>query len=279
MKPMVVTEDLRYTYEDGTEALRGITVKIKRGEKVAVMGANGSGKSTFFHHLNGLLKPTAGRVLIEGEPVDYSRKGLLKVRKKVGFVFQNPDDQLFSASVRQEISFGALNLGLSEEEAVRRVEGIMEALNITPFAHKPVHLLSGGQKKQVAIADILVMEPELIILDEPTAALDSRHTRIIDGIVDSLRDRGITVLLSTHSSERALLWADRIIVFDRGLVAAEGAPEEIFSDHELLKRANLEKPAVLRIFEILEREGVLKEGLKRPRGVDELEAYIKERNR
>ena len=111
------------------------------------MGANGSGKSTFFHHLNGLLKPTAGRVLIEGEPVDYSRKGLLKVRKKVGFVFQNPDDQLFSASVRQEISFGALNLGLSEEEAVRRVEGIMEALNITPFAHKPVHLLSGGQKK------------------------------------------------------------------------------------------------------------------------------------
>ena len=163
MESIVIAEDLHYTYEDGTEALRGIDLNIKFGEKVAIMGANGSGKSTFFLHLNGLLKPKQ------------------EVRKKVGIVFQNPDDQLFSASVKQEISFGVLNLGLSEEEAAKKVNKVMEKLNITPFADKPTHFLSGGQKKRVAIADILAMDPCLMILDEPSAALDPRHAGIING--------------------------------------------------------------------------------------------------
>lgn len=277
MESIVIAEDLHYTYEDGTEALRGIDLKIKFGEKVAVMGANGSGKSTFFLHLNGLLKPQKGRVLIDEEAIDYSRKGLLNVRKKVGFVFQNPDDQLFSASVKQEISFGVLNLGMSEKEAERRVEDIMRELNITPFADKPTHFLSGGQKKRVAIADIVVMAPSLMILDEPAAALDPRHSRMINEIIDKLSDKGITVLLSTHDAERALIWADRVIVFHEGKIAGEGPPDAIFMDDTLLEKTNLEKPAVLRIFDTLEKEGVLRPGLKRPRSMEELEHYIRER--
>lgn len=277
MDYMVIAEDLHYTYEDGTEALRGIDLKIRFGEKVAVMGANGSGKSTFFRHLNGLLKPERGRVLIDEEPIVYSRKGLLDVRKKVGIVFQNPDDQLFSASVKQEISFGVMNLGLSEDEAERKVDEIMKRLNITPFADKPTHFLSGGQKKQVAIADIVVMDPSLMILDEPDAALDPRHSRIIDSIVDGLSGKGITVILSTHDVQRALLWADRVVIFDEGRIAGQGTPEEIFADDALLERTNLEKPAVLRIFETLKSEGILSDTLRPPRSMDELEKYIRER--
>ena len=241
------------------------------------MGANGSGKSTFFRHLNGLLKPERGRVLIDEEPIVYSRKGLLDVRKKVGIVFQNPDDQLFSASVKQEISFGVMNLGLSEDEAERKVDEIMKRFNITPFADKPTHFLSGGQKKQVAIADIVVMDPSLMILDEPAAALDPRHSRIIDSIVDGLSGKGITVILSTHDVQRALLWADRVVIFDEGRIAGQGTPEEIFADDALLERTNLEKPAVLRIFETLKSEGILSDTLRPPRSMDELEKYIRER--
>lgn len=277
MEYMVIAEDLHYTYEDGTEALRGIDLKIRFGEKVAVMGANGSGKSTFFRHLNGLLKPERGRVLIDEEPIVYSRKGLLDVRKKVGIVFQNPDDQLFSASVKQEISFGVMNLGMSEDEAERKVDEIMKRFNITPFADKPTHFLSGGQKKQVAIADIVVMDPSLMILDEPAAALDPRHSRIIDSIVDGLSGKGITVILSTHDVQRALLWADRVVIFDEGRIAGQGTPEEIFADDALLERTNLEKPAVLRIFETLKSEGILSDTLRPPRSMDELEKYIRER--
>lgn len=279
MEHILIAENLHYTYEDGTKALRGIDLKIRFREKVAVMGANGSGKSTFFLHLNGLLKPQSGRILIDEEPISYSRKDLLQVRKKVGIVFQNPDDQLFSASVKQEISFGVLNLGLSEEEAAQKVQKVMDELNITPFAGKPTHFLSGGQKKRVAIADILAMDPSLMILDEPWAALDPKYSAVIDGIIDKLTDKGITVLLSTHDAERALAWADRVILFDRGTVIGQGEPEEIFANQELLERANLQIPAVLRIFRILCSEGVLESSLKPPRSMKELEQYLRERKK
>ena len=157
-------ENLYFSYEGEKEhSLNGLSLEIERGKKIAVMGANGSGKSTFFLCCNGILKPSSGSLYLDGEPYDYSRKGLLKLRRRVGIVFQDPDSQLFSASVYQEISFGILNLGVPEEQAAKEVEEVIRRLEITPFRHKPVHALSGGQKKQVSIADILVMHPDIMI--------------------------------------------------------------------------------------------------------------------
>jgi cobalt transport protein ATP-binding subunit len=273
---VLALENVHYVYEDGTEALKGVDLKVRRGEKLAVMGANGSGKSTLFLTLNGVRKPASGRVLIDGTPVDYSRKGLLELRRKVGIVFQDPDNQLFSASVMQEISFGAMNLGLPESEVRARVEEIMDDLNITAFREKPTHFLSGGQKKRVSIADILVMDPEIIILDEPAAALDPRHAAMIDRIIDELGSRGITVILSTHDVNRALIWADRVVLMDCGAVIGDGLPEEIFNNEDALALTNLEKPTALRIFQTLCESGILKRSLPIPRTTGDLERYIRE---
>lgn len=268
-------ENVCYTYEDGTEALKDIDLQIRRGEKLAVMGANGSGKSTLFLTLNGIHRPTSGRVLHNGEPVDYSRKGLLALRKMIGIVFQDPDNQLFSASVTQEISFGALNLGLSEQEARERVEKVIEDLNIAPFRDKPTHFLSGGQKKRVSIADILVMDPEIILFDEPAAALDPKHARMIDEIIDRLSEKGITVILSTHDVNRALIWADRAVLLDEGRIVAEGTPDQIFTDDEVLARTNLEKPTILKVFESLCKAGITDRDVPIPRTTEDLDKLLK----
>lgn len=271
---VIKTENLQYIYADGTKALNGIDLEVKKGEKLAIMGPNGSGKSTFFLHLNGVLKPKNGKVYINGEAIDYSRKGLIQVRKQVGIVFQDPDNQLFSANVVQEISFGVLNLGFSQEEARLKVEKIIDELNITEFKDKPTHFLSGGQKKRVAIADILVMEPDVVILDEPASALDPKHARMIDSLIDDLSNKGITVILSTHDVERALIWAERVVLFNEGKIISQGTPEEIFAKDDLLEITNLEKPTVLRIFENLQKAGVLQNDLPIPRTAKELEILI-----
>lgn len=271
---VIKTENLQYIYADGTKALNGIDLEVKKGEKLAIMGPNGSGKSTFFLHLNGVLKPKNGKVYINGKAIDYSRKGLIQVRKQVGIVFQDPDNQLFSANVVQEISFGVLNLGFSQEEARLKVEKIIDELNITEFKDKPTHFLSGGQKKRVAIADILVMEPDVVILDEPASALDPKHARMIDSLIDDLSNKGITVILSTHDVERALIWAERVVLFNEGKIISQGTPEEIFAKDDLLEITNLEKPTVLRIFENLQKAGVLQNDLPIPRTAKELEILI-----
>ena len=269
-------ENVCYTYEDGTKARKSIDLDVRRGERLAIMGPNGSGKSTLFLALNGIRRPTGGLVLFNAVPVDYSRKGLLDLRKQIGIVFQDPDNQLFSASVIQEISFGVLNLGMPEEKARARVEKIIEDLNITPFRDKPTHFLSGGQKKRVSIADILVMDPEIILFDEPAAALDPKHARMIDEIIDQLSEKGITVILSTHDVNRAFIWADRVILMDEGLIVSQGTPDEIFANDEVLMRTNLEKPTVLKIFEALCESGLLKKDLPAPHTSLELEQYIRE---
>lgn len=275
MDVVIRTEDLQFVYADGTEALKGINLEIKRGEKIAIMGANGSGKSTFFLNLNGISKPTKGKIYIDGKEIDYSRKGLIDVRKKVGIIFQDPDNQLFSSGVKQEISFGLFNLGYTQEEVLEKVESVIEELNISDFSDKPTHFLSGGQKKRVAVADILVMEPEIIILDEPASGLDPKHIKLIDEIIDGLSEKGITVIIATHDAQRSLAWADRLILFCEGEIIGEGLPEDLFRDEELLEKTNLEKPTVLNMFDNLVEVGVLDKSLETPKSPEQLEQYIK----
>ena len=273
---IIKAENLCYTYEDGTEALKGIDLTIEAGKKVALLGANGSGKSTFFLCLNGVNQPQKGALYLHDKPYDYSKNGLLHLRSKVGIVFQDPDSQLFSASVYQEISFGAMNLGLEEEEVKKRVEKSIEDLEITPFRHKPTHFLSGGQKKQVSVADILVMDPEVIVFDEPAAALDPKHTKILNHLIDKLSERGITIIISTHDVDFAFGWADEAVLFHNGKVLRQGVPEEVFAAEEDLEKTNLTKPAALRLFDNLVKNGVLPEGLAVPRDLDTLEKYIRQ---
>lgn len=272
---IIKADTLCYTYDgEDQPALNGLSLEIKQGKKIAVMGANGSGKSTFFLCLNGILRPQKGTLSFCGTPYSYDKKSLLALRSRVGIVFQDPDNQLFSASVRQEISFGILNLGADNETALRETEKIMEELDITEFQDRPTHALSGGQKKQVAIADILVMHPDIVILDEPAAALDPKHTALVNKIIDRMTESGITVLLSTHDSDFAFSWADEVILFHQGRVLMSGAPSEVFADHTALKAANLFQPAVLAMFESLCRKKIISAGTPVPRNLSELEHII-----
>lgn len=268
---VIEAQDVSYTYDGNDErALDGLNLKIRRGTKVAFMGGNGSGKSTFFLCLNGIRRPDTGKICIDGKAIEYTRKGLLEVRGRVGIVFQEPDDQLFSASVYEEISFGILNLGADEETARSEVESVIKELEITPFQDRPAHALSGGQKKQVAIADILVMHPEVMILDEPAAALDPKHTKKVQQIVDHLTEKGITVLMATHDIDYAYAWADEIILMHEGKVIRQGTPFDVCSDRAALKTASLEVPAVLRIHQRLKEKGLIPEDAVPPGSVDEL---------
>lgn len=268
-------EDLHFSYDDEqSHSLNGLSLEIKKGQKIAFMGANGSGKSTFFLCCTGILRPQKGKLFFHNKELTYKKKELLDLRSKIGIVFQDPDNQLFSASVYQEISFGPLNLGHSEEEVKKEVEEVIDYLEITPFRHKPTHALSGGQKKQVSIADILVMKPEIIILDEPAAALDPKHTTMVNHIVEQMTQNGITVLMATHDVNYAYEWADEVILFHEGKVLIHGTPAQVFGNRGALKQTNLEPPAVLELFESLCRKGILKSSLPLPKNLNTLEKYI-----
>lgn len=276
MSDMILeAKGLCFSYDgEKVYSLNNLNLQIKRGQKVAFMGANGSGKSTFFLCCNGIHRPDKGVLYFDGKPVDYSRKGLLNLRSKVGIVFQDPDDQLFSASVFQEISFGILNLGVPKKQAEEEVERIIRQLEITPFKDRPTHSLSGGQKKQVSVADILVMHPDIMILDEPAASLDPKHTRIVNQIVDQLTKEGITVLMATHDMDYALEWADEIVLMHEGRVLLKGDPVTVCSDKKALEMTNLEVPAVLRLYDSLCRKGMLSKKLETPKNLEMLESYI-----
>ena len=272
---VIEAQDVSYTYDGNNErALDGLNLKIRRGTKVAFMGGNGSGKSTFFLCLNGIRRPDTGKICIDGEAIEYTRKGLLNVRGRVGIVFQEPDDQLFSASVYEEISFGILNLGADEETARREVESVIKELEITPFQDRPAHALSGGQKKLVSIADILVMHPEVLILDEPASSLDPKHRKLVRSIIGQLSESGMTILMATHDVDYAFAWADEIVLLHEGRVLRQGTPREVCGDAEAMEQANLEQPAVMRLYRRLVQKGVIDPAGEPPKTIEDLERRI-----
>ena len=224
---LLTVQNVSYRYPDGTPALDNCSLKVRRGSRTAVLGTNGAGKTTMFLHLNGILRPSAGQVLCSGVPLDYSRAGMKKLRSLVGLVFQNPDSQLFSASVREDVSFGPMNMGLPEREVRMRVEEALLAVGMTESADRPVHNLSYGQKKRVCIAGVLAMKPEIVVLDEPMAGLDAAMQEELLTVLNRLHSAGMTIIIATHDLDFAYGWADDGIVMEAGRLLTQGAPAEI----------------------------------------------------
>ena len=258
MKCAIEAKDLCYTYEDGTTALDHVSFFAEEGCVTGILGSNGAGKSTLFLNLNGVLTPAGGEVLLDGEKVSYTRQGLTELRRKVGIVFQDPDDQLFSADVYRDVSFGPVNLGLQEDEVRRRVESALELTGISDLRGKPTHALSYGQKKRAAIAGVAAMQPRVMILDEPTAGLDPQGVSDIMKLLKKLRSElGMTIILATHDMDIVPLYCDRVFLLSGGKMLRSGTPEEVFSDPEELRRNHLRLPRIAHLMEVLsDRDGV-----------------------
>ena len=255
---MIKINDVKYSYENSeTEALRGVSISIADGEFVAIVGHNGSGKSTLAKMLNALQLPSSGSVTVFGmDTADESKT--LDIRKKVGMVFQNPDNQIVTTVVEEDVGFGPENLGVPTEEILRRVHDTLEAVDMLDYAKSAPHMLSGGQKQRIAIAGMLAIEPQVLVLDEATAMLDPLGRKDILRIVKDLnRKKGITVIMITQYMEEAVI-ADRVIVMNEGLVAFEGTPAEVFRRGTELRKINLDVPPMVELRDDLAASGIIK---------------------
>ena len=234
---IVEAMDLHYTYSDGTQGIKDISFRITHGESVAIVGANGAGKSTLLMHLNGYLLPTRGTLRIGDFPV--TKKNLKAVRRTVGMVFQKPDDQLFMPSVFDDVAFGPLNLGLPQDEVETVVMQALEAVGVPHLKNRPPYKLSGGEKRAVAIASVLSMSPDILVMDEPTSELDPRARR---RLIEQLKTFEHTKIIATHDLDLAVDVCERTIVIFEGSVNADGPTLELLQDEALLEKSGLEKP-------------------------------------
>ena len=276
---MIKTRDLVYEYTKETEeenkvevfrALDGVSLDVQAGQFIAVLGHNGSGKSTFAKQLNALLLPTEGTVWIDGMDTKAEEK-LLEIRQTAGMVFQNPDNQIIGSIVEEDVGFGPENLGVPTEEIWERVNQSLEAVGMTKHRNQSPNKLSGGQKQRVAIAGVLAMRPRCIVLDEPTAMLDPRGRKEVIKTVQALnREEGMTIILITHYMEE-VIEADRIFVMDDGKVVMEGTPKEVFSQVEKLKALRLDVPQITELSWELK-----KRGLPLPDGILSVEEFTDE---
>jgi cobalt/nickel transport system ATP-binding protein len=256
----LVADQLVVGYERGRPVLDGASLTIPAGRRLAVLGANGSGKTTLLRCLSGAMRPASGVVFVDGVPLEHSRRGLRAHRQEVQLVLQDPDDQLFSASVAQDVSFGPLNLALPEAEVRVRVAEALELLAVDALAGRPTHQLSYGERKRVAIAGAVAMRPCVLLLDEPTAGLDPSAVVEALAALARLQTAGSTVVMSTHDVDLALRWADAVaVVVDHRVV--QGDPAELLGDSDLLARARLDRPWALTVGERLRELGLLREGV------------------
>ncbi|VUT28291.1 MAG: putative ABC transporter ATP-binding protein [Candidatus Syntrophoarchaeum sp. GoM_oil] len=248
MEAAITITDLSYTYPDGTTALEGLSLEIMEGESVALLGPNGAGKSTFMLHLNGILKGGGGSVEIFGEKV--GGVDVKKIKKRVGIVFQDPDDQLFMPTLFDDVAFGPMNLELPDDDVKERVKIALDKVRLSGFEERLPHHLSFGQKKRAAFATVLSMEPDILILDEPTSNLDPRSRLELIGVIKELREEGKTILIATHDVNAVPQIAERVIVLNKTMIG-EGTVRDVLLDAKLLEGANLTTPDVVQLFELL----------------------------
>ena len=254
---VIETKDITYEYPDGTKALEKVNFMAEEGKIVALLGPNGAGKSTLFLHFNGILRPSSGNVVIDGENVNYNKKELMKIRQKVGIVFQNPDDQLFAPTVVEDVAFGPMNMGLPKDDVESRVQEALSRVGMEGFEKKPPHHLSGGQKKRVAIAGILAMKPKIMVLDEPTSGLDPKGASQILRLLYQLNTEGMTIVISTHDVDLVPIYASKVYIISEGKIIKQGTASEVFEDVKTIRGANLRLPRIAHLMEILEKEDKL----------------------
>ncbi|MBQ9686971.1 MAG: energy-coupling factor transporter ATPase [Oscillospiraceae bacterium] len=256
MEPVIVFENVHYTYPgDELESLCGVDLQIEKSSFVAVLGHNGSGKSTLAKHMNAILVPDEGRVTVCGvDTADEER--ILDVRRRVGMVFQNPDNQIVANVVEDDVAFAPENLGVEPAQIRRRVDEALKTVGMYELRMHAPHLLSGGQKQRVAIAGVIAMEPEIIVLDEPTAMLDPQgRAEVVSTVTRLCREKGMTVVLITHHMDECI-GADRLIIMSNGHVAADGSPEAVFADLSLMEREGLTVPETARLLHDLRAAGM-----------------------
>lgn len=265
---MLKLENICFSYDKGMEVLKNISLEIEKGKRIVFLGENGSGKSTLFLIMNGVLQAKGGNIYLYGEKLKYNKKSLNMLRKNVGIIFQDPDTQIFAPTVFQEFAYGLENLGYDRNTVESRVKETLKELELEHLGDRPCHHLSYGQKKRVSIGSIVAMEPEILILDEPTVWLDIKNVRNIKKIMKKLHEKGKTLVISTHEIEFAYEMGDYIYIMDKGEIVKEGTRDDIFKDIDFLKKLNLDVPNIYKVKEFLREKNI---------DISEYEKYIKEK--
>lgn len=266
--PILAANHVSFCYHQDAAAISEINLTIPQGARVAFLGPNGAGKSTLLLLFNGILRPTSGMMQFAGENYVYSKKGLTELRQKIGFVFQDHDSQLFAGTVLDDVIFGPMNLGMTLKQAEQRAKAVLEEVHMEEYLNSPIHFLSHGQKKRVAIAGVLAMNPEVVLMDEPTAGLDYAGMQDLSNIMEKLHECGKTLVVSTHDVEWVWSWADVVFVLNRGRLIVKGAPEEILIRHDH-QQLGYGKSIIGALYSFLQHRN-LECNLARPRTADEL---------
>lgn len=273
MSTILETLEVSFSYPASqTKALNKLKLRIPEGKKTAICGHNGSGKSTLFLQAIGIYSPSSGQVLWKNEPLTYTRKELKQLRQDVGLVFQDPEQQLILNTPYEDVTYGLRNAAIPEPEITRRAEAILRTMGLEHLAHTPIHHLSLGQKKRVALAGVLVLEPKLLLLDEPTAYLDRISEQQLVEELDRIHSRGITLVMATHDMNLAYSWADWILVMDQGQCVMEGTPDEIFKDSKAINHLGLDRPMLLDLWEALPEAS--RQGVSAPRNVKDFTTLL-----